>query len=97
MCQGREKREIIKLLQKKFPTLLEKTYAICYHLHVVKYLFIFCQSNAIKNVRPAHERNAMELTLKDRLNILLDAYSHHYNTARDVETPEGSYPATADF
>ena len=39
----------------------------------------------------------MELTLKDRLNILLDAYSHHYNTARDVETPEGSYPATADF
>ena len=39
----------------------------------------------------------MELTLKERLNILLDAYSHHYNITRDVETPEGSYPATADF
>ena len=39
----------------------------------------------------------MELTLKDRLNILLDAYSHHYNIARDIETPEGSYPAAADF
>ncbi len=39
----------------------------------------------------------MELTLKDRLNILLEAYSHHYNITRDVETPEGNYPAEADF
>lgn len=39
----------------------------------------------------------MELTLKERLDILLEAYSHHYNVARDVQTPEGSYPATADF
>lgn len=43
------------------------------------------------------ERNAMELTLQERLNILLDAYSHHYNIERDVETQEGSYPAKADF
>ena len=37
------------------------------------------------------------MTLQDRLNILLEAYSHHYNVARDVETPQGYYPATADF
>ena len=39
----------------------------------------------------------MELTLNDRLNTLMDAYSHQYIINRDVETPEGSYPATADF
>lgn len=48
-------------------------------------------------MRNAHERNAMELTLKERLNVLLEAYSHHYNITRDVETQQGSYPATADF
>jgi len=40
----------------------------------------------------------MELTLNDRLNTLLEAYSHHYsNIERDVETEYGSYAATADF
>ena len=41
------------------------------------------------------ERITMEMTLKERLNVLLEAYSHHYNVARDVETEQGSYPATA--
>jgi len=39
----------------------------------------------------------MELTLMERLDKLLDAYSHHYDISRDVMTAEGKYPATADF
>ena len=40
----------------------------------------------------------MEITLTDRLNTLLEAYSHHYsNITRDVETEYGPYAATADF
>ena len=39
----------------------------------------------------------MEITLKDRLDKLLEAYSHQYIITRDVDTPEGSYPAIADF
>jgi len=40
----------------------------------------------------------MELTLNQRLNTLLEAYSHHYsNIERDVETEYGPYAATADF
>ena len=37
----------------------------------------------------------MELTLNDRLNTLLEAYSHHYNVIRGVEGDP--YPATAEF
>jgi len=40
----------------------------------------------------------MEMTLRERLDKLLDAYSHHYNVMRDgVETEGGSYPAAAEF
>jgi len=40
----------------------------------------------------------MELTLNDRLDILLNAYTHHYsNIIRNVETEVGVYAATADF
>jgi hypothetical protein len=40
----------------------------------------------------------MDLTLNQRLDILLDAYSHHYsNITRDVETEHGAFAATADF
>ena len=40
----------------------------------------------------------MENTLTERLDVLLNAYTHHYsNITRDVETELGSYAATADF
>ena len=40
----------------------------------------------------------MENTLTERLNVLLNAYGHHYsNITRDVETQFGPYAATADF
>lgn len=39
----------------------------------------------------------MEMTLQDRLERLLNAYSHHYDIARDVEVQGGSYPATAFY
>ena len=40
----------------------------------------------------------MEITLKERLDLLLEAYSHHYsNIERNVETEHGPYAATADF
>ena len=40
----------------------------------------------------------METTLTERLNVLLNAYTHHYsNITRDVETEVGVYAATADF
>ena len=39
----------------------------------------------------------MDLTLQDRLNILLDAYSHHYNLNREEDVLQGFYPAAADF
>ena len=40
---------------------------------------------------------ATEMTLQDRLNQLLEAYSHHYNIERNVEVESGSYPAAATF
>lgn len=39
----------------------------------------------------------MEMTLQQRLNRLLDVYSHHYDIARDVTVEGGSYPATAFY
>ena len=40
----------------------------------------------------------MEMTLKDRLDVLLNAYTRYYsNIKTDVETPEGVFSATADF
>ena len=39
----------------------------------------------------------MELTLQERLNKLLEAYSHHYNVERDVSVEGGCYPAAATF
>ena len=39
----------------------------------------------------------MELSLQERLEKLLKAYSHHYDIDRDVHTEEGDYPATATF
>ena len=39
----------------------------------------------------------MKPTQQERLNRLLEAYSHHYNVFRDVETEYGVYPAAADF
>lgn len=39
----------------------------------------------------------MDITLQDRLNKLLDAYSHLYDISRDVEVEGGSFPATAFY
>ena len=39
----------------------------------------------------------MEMTLQERLEKLLNAYSHHYDVARDVAVEGGSFPATAFF
>jgi hypothetical protein len=39
----------------------------------------------------------MEMTLQDRLERLLNAYSHYYDIARDVQVEGGSYPATAFY
>jgi hypothetical protein len=39
----------------------------------------------------------MEMTLQDRLERLLNAYSHYYDIARNVEVEGGSYPATAFY
>ena len=39
----------------------------------------------------------MEMTRQERLEKLLNAYSHHYDTARDVAVDGGSFPATAFF
>ena len=39
----------------------------------------------------------MEMTLQERLEKLLKAYSHHYDIDRDVHTEEGDYPAAATF
>ena len=39
----------------------------------------------------------MDLTLQERLDKLLEAYSHHYNVERDVEIEGGHYPAAATF
>ncbi len=39
----------------------------------------------------------MELTLTDRLNKLLDVYSHLYNIRRDVEIAGSPYPAAAEY
>ena len=39
----------------------------------------------------------MEMTLQERLDKLLNAYSHYYDIARDVTVDGGSFPATAFF
>lgn len=39
----------------------------------------------------------MEMTKHERLERLLNAYSHHYEIARDVRVNVGSFPATATF
>ena len=39
----------------------------------------------------------MELTLQERLNKLLDAYSHLYDIERDVEVDGTVFPATATY
>ena len=39
----------------------------------------------------------MEMTLQERLNKLLDAYSYHYDVDRDVTVDGGWFPATAEF
>ena len=39
----------------------------------------------------------MEMTMQERLNKLLNAYSHHYDIARDVTVDGGRFPATAFF
>lgn len=39
----------------------------------------------------------MEQTLEQRLNKLLDAYSHHYDIARQVEIGGHTFPATATY
>ena len=39
----------------------------------------------------------MEMTRQERLERLLNAYSHHYDIDRDVTVEDGSYPATAFF
>ena len=40
---------------------------------------------------------ATEQTLQERLNQLLEAYSHYYNVERDVTVEGASYPAAATF
>ena len=39
----------------------------------------------------------MDMTLQERLQKLLNAYSHHYDIAQDVEVEGGRYPATAFY
>ena len=39
----------------------------------------------------------MEMTRQERLEKLLNAYSHHYDIARDVTVEGGNFPATAFF
>ena len=39
----------------------------------------------------------MEMTLRERLEKLLNAYSHHYDIARDVEVDGGRVPASAFY
>lgn len=39
----------------------------------------------------------METTLQQRLNKLLDAYSHLYDIERDVTVEDTTYPATATY
>ena len=39
----------------------------------------------------------MEMTLQERLDKLLKAYSHRYNVEVDVDVPGGHYPAAATF
>lgn len=39
----------------------------------------------------------MEMTLQERLDKLLDAYSYHYEVERDVEVDGGRFPAAAEF
>ena len=39
----------------------------------------------------------MEMTREERLKKLLNAYSHHYDIARDVTVEGGGFPATAFF
>lgn len=39
----------------------------------------------------------MELTKQQRLEKLLNAYSHHYDIDRDVTVDGGGFPATATF
>ena len=39
----------------------------------------------------------MEMTLQERLDKLLRAYSHRYNVELDVDVPGGHYPAAATF
>ena len=39
----------------------------------------------------------MEMTRQERLEKLLNAYSHHYDIDRDVTVAGGSYPATAFY
>ena len=40
---------------------------------------------------------ALEPTLQERLEKLLNAYSHYYDIARDVQVEGGAYPATAFY
>lgn len=39
----------------------------------------------------------MDMTLQERLEKLLNAYSHYYDIERDVQVEGGSYPATAFY
>lgn len=39
----------------------------------------------------------MAMTLRERLEKLLNAYSHHYDIARDVSVEGGSFPAAAFY
>ena len=39
----------------------------------------------------------MQMTQKERLDKLLNAYSYHYDIARDVTVEGGGFPATAFF
>ena len=41
--------------------------------------------------------NFMDMTLEERLERLLKAYSHHYDIERDVQVEGGSFPATAFY
>lgn len=39
----------------------------------------------------------MEMTLQERLEKLVDAYSHYFDIERDVQVSGGSFPATAAY
>lgn len=58
---------------------------------------IYYTHHAYKSPSLMHgiKEGSMEMTLQERLDKLLDAYSHNYDIYRDVTVEGGSFPAAA--